>query len=71
MSYTYYWKNRDVGDSYIATCFNGYYFMWNGKASKSKTATCIRSGGDDIWQFSDGSTSLGDCESGNYFIFLF
>lgn len=65
MTFTYD-GDRDVDDSYRATCYSGYYFMWNGKASDSKTATCIRSGGDDIWKFSDGSTKLGNCESGNY-----
>ena len=76
MSYDYGSKNQ--GAIFTATCDSGYVFVEYVRSSwiisASKTATCKKTGWwpyKEYWEYSDGSTSLGDCDGNAFFFVLY
>ena len=73
MSYNY--GSRRQGAIFTATCDSGYVFVEYVRSSwiisASKTATCKISRNNPYWEFSDGSTSLGDCDGNAFFFVLY
>ena len=75
MSYNY--GSRRQGAIFTATCDSGYVFVEYVRSSwiisDSKTATCKKqySPYREYWEFSDGSTSLGDCDGNAFFFVLY
>ena len=69
------YNSKKQGAIYTATCLSGYVFIryYSGSSSfttsTSKTATCKKTYWpySEYWQFSDGSSSLGDCQSNVYY----